>query len=149
MRKVLIIACTTLLLASCTTVKKTATTTDVTNYIHQYPTIANVEVKEKVEEITTWSWNPFKRDKFELRKGNLVAETLKKYDADILLEPHFIITKQGYGDRSITLIGFPVKYKSFHAATPADLKAIEVTKGFNKTFKYNEDGGLLKSIFGK
>jgi len=149
MKKVLFIVCATTLLASCTTLKKTATTTDVKNHLHQYPTIASVEVKEKVEATTTWAWNPFKKDKFELRKGNLVAETLKKYDADILLEPQFIVTKQGYGERSITVIGFPVKYKSFHAATPADLKAIEVTKGFNKTFKYNEDGGLLKSIFGK
>lgn len=149
MKKFLFAVCAAALFASCTTIKKTATTADVTSCIQQYPTIASVEVKDKVEEATVWGWNPFKKDRFELRKGNLVAETLKKHDADVLLEPQFIIKKRGFGQRSITLFGFPVKYKSFHAATQDDLKAIEAVKGFNETFKYNEETGLLKSIFGK
>jgi len=128
-------------MASCSTIKKTASTADVAACINQYPVVADGEVKAKVSETVTWTWNPFKSDKFNLKKGNLVAETLKKYDADVLLEPQFIISKKSFGERSITVTGFPVKYKSFRKATGDDLKAIEAVNEYNSTVKYNVTKG--------
>lgn len=137
MKRIMLLACSALMLASCSTIRKTATTADVATSINQYPVVADGEVKAKVTETTTWSWNPFMGDKFKVRKGNLVAETLRKYDADILLEPQFIITKTLFGERSITVMGFPVKYNSFHKATDSDLKAIEAVNEYNSVQKYN------------
>lgn len=147
MKKYVLYVCAMLTIVSCSTIKKTATSADVVTSITQYPVVADCEVKEKITGTVTWSWNPLKRDKFEQKKGNLVAEILKRYDADVLLEPQFIIQKQGYGERSISVSGYPVKYKSFRNATDHDLKAIEAVKVYNKTVKYNEKDGSLKSIF--
>jgi len=147
MKKFMLLACSALIMASCSTIKKTATTADVATSINQYPVVADGEVKAKVTETVTWSWNPFKSDKFRLKKGNLVAETLKKYDADILLEPQFIISKESFGERSITVMGFPVKYNSFRKATDNDLKAIEAVNEYNRTVKYNDTKGVNLKFF--
>lgn len=146
MKKFFIMACVVLAMTSCSTIKKTATVAEVATSITQYPVVADGEVKAKVTETVTWDWNPFKHDKFDLKKGNLVAETLQKYDADVLLEPQFIITKQSYGERSITVSGFPVKYNSFRKATDSDLKAIEAVNVYNKTEKYNDGTGHFLGI---
>lgn len=146
MKKIILLACSALMLASCSTIRKTSTATDVATCINQYPVVAEGEVKAKVTETTTWSWNPLKSDNFKVRKGNLVAETLKKYDADILLEPQFIITKKSFGERSITVMGFPVKYSSFRQATDNDLKAIEAVNEYNSTMKYNVTKGEKVTI---
>lgn len=147
MKKIILLSCSVLLLASCSTIRKTATTANVSSSISQYPVVADGEVKGKVTETVTWSWNPFKADKFTLKKGNLMAETLKKYDADVLLEPQFIISKQSFGERSITVTGFPVKYSSFRNATDSDLRAIEAVNTYNSKVKYNvTKGGTQKFI---
>lgn len=149
MKKIILFACSALVLASCSTIRKTATTAGVSTSVSQYPVVADGEVKAKIAETVTWSWNPIKPDKFELRKGNLVAETLQKYDADVLLEPQFIITKESYGERSITVTGFPVKYSSFRNATESDIKAIEAVNKYNSTVKYNVGKGGILKIFKK
>lgn len=147
MKKIILLSCSVLLLASCSTIRQTATTANVSSSISQYPVVADGEVKGKVTETVTWSWNPFKADKFTLKKGNLMAETLKKYDADVLLEPQFIISKQSFGERSITVTGFPVKYSSFRNATDSDLRAIEAVNTYNSKVKYNvTKGGTQKFI---
>lgn len=146
MNKIMLFACSALMLASCSTIRKTATTADVATSISQYPVVAEGEVKAKVTETTTWSWIPFKGDKFKEKKGNLVAETLKKYDADVLLEPQFIISKKSFGERSITVMGFPVKYKSFRKATDSDLNAIEAVNEYNSTVKYNVTKGDVVKV---
>lgn len=141
MKKFFILTCMVLALSSCSTIKKTSTVAEVATSISLYPVVAEGDVKAKVTETVTWDWNPFKHDKFNLKKGNLVAETLQKYDADVLLEPQFIVTKQSFGKRSITVSGFPVKYNSFRQATASDLKAIEAVNTYNKTEKYNDGSG--------
>ena len=143
MKKYILFIFGAVLLASCSTVKKNATATDVNMSVNQYPIIVETEVLAKVEASTSWVWNPFARDRFNLRKGNLVAETLKKYDADVILEPQFIISKQGFGERSIILMGYPAKYKSFRNTTESDLKALEAVGNPNELIKYNEAGGVL------
>lgn len=146
MKKILLFVCSALMLASCTTIRKTATTTNVSTSICQHPVVAEGEVKAKVTATTTWTWNPFMSDKFEVKKGNLVAETLKTSDADVLLEPQFIISKKSFGKRSITVMGFPVKYKSFRKATDDDLKAIKAVNEYNSTVKYNVTKGDVVKV---
>lgn len=118
------------MLTSCTTVQKTATTTDVKNHVEQYPTVADLNVKEKAEATTTWNFRPFHAGEPSLNqaKENLTAELLKQKDADVLIEPQYIFEKTSYGERKLTIIGFPAKYKNFRAATASDLEAIKAVK---------------------
>ena len=134
--------------ASCTTVRKSAETTAIQANVQQYPTmadrilgmgdivslvekavVADLDVKAKVTASVTWRGRLIKKlePKKDLMKGNLIAETLEKADADVLLEPQTIFSKTGYlGERKITITGFPAKYKNFRKATPADLEALKV-----------------------
>lgn len=135
----------TLLITSCTTLKKTAATVDVNASITQYPTLADLEIKGKVEKTVVWNWNPFRRDiTLNVRKGNLIAEILKEADADVLLEPQTIYTKQSFGERTLTVIGIPAKYKNFRKATEKDLKVLEAVSSFNEKTEYNSLKGLFK-----
>lgn len=119
-----------LFLTSCTTLKRTATTAPVVNNVQQYPTVADLVVLPKTENTMQWSFRPFHlgEPKLSVAKGNLVAETLKQQQADVLLEPQFIFKRTSYGQRVLTVTGYPAQYKQFRKATPEDLKALEATK---------------------
>lgn len=124
-----LIACAGLLVSSCTTINKTATTAPVVHNVQQYPMVTDVEVMDKVEVSTTWLGLSLNRMPLETRKGNLIAETLKEKGADVMLETQFVYTKKGFlRERKLTLIGFPAKYKGFHKATPADIEAMKASK---------------------
>lgn len=126
--------------ASCTTLKKTATQVHVDSAVKSI-TLADADVQPKVTAETTWSWNPFLRDKVALRKGNLVAETLQKCGADVLLEPQYIFTKNSFGERKIVVTGFPAKYKNFRTATPADAPLLIAIP--NERQELNQGGGSI------
>ena len=141
--------------ASCTTVRKSAETTAIQANVQQYPTVADLDVKAKVTASVTWRGRLIKKlePKKDLMKGNLIAETLEKADADVLLEPQTIFSKTGYlGERKITITGFPAKYKNFRKATPADLEALKVNAPAAECTVHNvsQKGlfGRIKSIFG-
>lgn len=139
--------CTLLVFNSCTTITKTATTADVQTGIHQYPTVADLEVKSKVESTKTWNFRPFHigEPSLGLAKGNLIAETLKENDADVMLEPQFIFTRTSYGERCLVLTGFPAKFKNFRRASASDLEALKTNAQPNERTHYNvARRGLLK-----
>lgn len=140
--------CGLLLVSSCTTLKKTATTADVENNVLQHPVVVNTIIKEKVTATKTWYWKPFHWGelKYEIAKGNLVAETLKEHEADVLLEPQFIFTRTPFGERVLTVTGFPAIYKDFRNATPQDLELINSCKEANEKVKYNKDETFLKKF---
>ncbi len=136
----IIVACAlTLVLASCSTVRKTATTVGVNTGVYQYPTVADLEVKDKVEKVMTWGFRPFHlgEPSLDVAKGNLMAETLKEQDADVMLEPQFIFSRTSYGERRLTLIGYPAKFKDFRKATPQDIEALKVNVKPNDRKVYN------------
>lgn len=137
------VSCGLMLLASCTTLKKTATAADVANGIYQYPVVADMTVQEKIESSMQWSFRPFHlgEPKLEVAKGNLVADVLKQHNADVLLEPQFKFTKQPFGMRHLVVTGFPATYGEFRKATEADLEAIKVTNEFNEKEKLNSNLG--------
>ena len=140
--------CGLLLVSSCTTLKKTATTAYVENNFLQHPVVVNTIIKEKVTATKTWYWKPFHWGelKYESAKGNLVAETLKEHEADVLLEPQFIFTRTPFGERVLTVTGFPAIYKDFRNATPQDLELINSCKEANEKVKYNKDETFLKKF---
>ncbi len=134
------------MLSSCTTITKTATSADVQTGIYQYPTVADLDVKDKSETSMTWSFRPchIGEPSLALAKGNLMAQTLKDLDADVMLEPQFIYTRTSYGERRLVLTGFPAKFRNFRKATAADLEALKSGVPANERKTYNVSrGGLL------
>lgn len=120
------LALTALLFASCTTVRKTATTSDIKTQVMQYPTVADLDVLPKVEQTITWNFVPFHwgQSPLDVRKTNLQAEVIKAAGADVLLESQFVFTKRSFGERTLTVTGYPAKFKNFRKATPEDIEAL-------------------------
>ena len=143
--------CGLLMLSSCSTVYKTATVTEVGNNVQTYPEVADLDIQPKVTGMETWSFKPFHigEPKLSTVKGNLIAETLKKYKADIMLEPQFMFQRTAYGERVLTVTGFPATFKNFRKATKSDLEAIKACRQPNLSKKYNEGNGKLFGVFKK
>lgn len=152
MRKTIfsIAACTLLLATSCTTVTKTASVTAVDNSVKTY-TVADLDVKDKVSNSMTWSFAPFNwgEPRLSVAKGNLISETLKAANADVLLEPQFVFERTSYGQRTLTVTGFPAVYKNFRKPTDDDLKVIKAGAAANAETHCNSHTGGLFGIFKK
>ncbi|MCM1022143.1 MAG: hypothetical protein NC343_07655 [Muribaculum sp.] len=103
---------------SCSTVRHTASYTDVTNKVVSF-TVADLEVqKEKASKTYSWSYDPFRRVSIANVKENVTAEILEEKNADVLLEPQYIVHKRGFlRGGSVTVIGIPAKYTDFHKMT--------------------------------
>lgn len=117
-----------LVLSSCASVKKTSTTVDVNAVVSQYPTVADLEVLNKVEAEEVWNFHPFHiaEPKVSVMKSNLIANILKSKNADVLLEPQITYSKTSFGERVLTISGYPAKFKNFRKATKDDLDALKV-----------------------
>lgn len=113
-------------MSSCSTIRKTtATVAEVQTAVVQYPTVTDLTVLQKTERTIVWQWNPFRSDKMEQKRSNLIFDLLKELDADILLEAHFHYSKEPFGERRLTISGYPAKFKDFRKATQADLDALK------------------------
>ena len=139
------------MLASCSTVTKTATTVDVNSNINTYPEVDDLVVPPTVNQTMTWNFRPFHigEPKTSTAKGNLLAETLKANNADIMLEPQFTFEKTSYGERVLAVTGFPATFKNFRKATAEDLEAIKACRYENNKTKFNSPSGKLFGVFGK
>lgn len=147
---ILLLTSVAIVLTSCSTMKKsTSTTLNVESGIYQYPTVADLEVKEKVETKITWNYVPFNigQPPLDLRKNNLIADIIKENNADVLLEPQITFTKRPFSRRSLTITGFPATFKNFRKADKEDLKALEVVIPAHKAKVYNVAQPLHKKIF--
>lgn len=113
---------------SCSTIKKTSQVAPVATPV-QTITMAELDIQPVKSELTySWGWNPFRCVSVENVKGNLRAEILKQTNADVLVEPNYIVRKGGlFRGGSVTVIGYPATFKNFRTAT-------------------NEDAELLRSI---
>ena len=123
-------------LASCSSVRHTATAVPVDTHVVSF-TVADVNVKpEKISQTTSWSFNPFQRVSIETIKDNTTARMLQDANADVLVEPEYIIEKRGFlRGGSVTVIGFPASYSNFHKMTPEEaelFKAINTKKPKNE-----------------
>ena len=126
-----------LLLSSCSTIRHTASTVDVDNKIVTF-TVADLDVQpQKVQLSYNWNFNPFRTISISNVKGNVTAQLLQQCNADVLLDPQYVVEKRGFlRGGSVTVIGIPAKYENFHKMTPQEMemmqKAIMVKKEAKK-----------------
>lgn len=148
MRKIALFSVVVLMmLASCSSVEKTATITKIETNVIQNPTIADLDVRmEKVEKTVSWGIEIFNRIPFNTRLENLVAEILKENDADVLVEPHFIYQIDG-GIKTLTVFGFPAKFNTFRNATESDLEILKYSSSSDSN-KDNSTSYKISNGFG-
>ena len=124
-RHIILLSAIVIGVSSCSTIRKsTVSTVDVETSVLQYPTVADLDVMNKVEKSITWTFNPLKFEKLSQIKTNLMADLLKEAGADVLLEPQYTFTKVSYGERTLTITGFPAKFKNFRKANADDIHAL-------------------------
>ncbi len=149
---ILMLACMGLIATSCSTVKQsTSTSMAVESGVYQYPTVADLDVKAKVEKTVVWNFKPFNLGEptLENRKQNLKADIIKENGADVLLEPQMVYTKKPFGERTLTISGYPATFKNFRKADDNDLKALEVVIPAPEMKVYNVSQPWYKRWFKK
>lgn len=79
---------------------------------------------------------------FESAKNETVRKLLQAHGADVLVEPTFeTITK---GKVTITVYGFPAKYKNFRSVKEEDLKILELSPKYLQKAETQESNVLIK-----
>ncbi len=113
-------------LGSCSSIRHTATAVPVESHVVSF-TVADVKVgSEKISQTTSWDYNPFKRVSIETIKDNTTARMLQEANADVLVEPEYIIEKRGIlRGGSVTVIGFPATYSNFHKMTSEEAELLK------------------------
>ena len=128
-KSVLLLICVALF-SSCKVTQKMAVTAPVEDVgVHQYPTVADLDVKpQKVTKTEEWNFVPFNwgQPSLEIRKGNMIAEMIETKGGDVLLEPQTEYTKRSCGKRSLTVSGFVASFDNFRKASDEDLEALEI-----------------------
>ncbi len=139
-------------LCSCSTLtKSTARYVGIETDINQYPTVTDLELSDNpITAEVTWNWSliSFGQQSLADRKMNLIADMLKKHNADVLVEPRYQFTKTSFGPRKLIVTGYPAKYKNFRSASEKDLKAIETAARIQKVKKeVNKSEGFFDKLF--
>lgn len=127
--------CAATALTSCETVQQSADTVKIDAKVMQVPTVADLNVKtERVSATQTWKWKFFSIGEPSLaqRKKNLVYDIVEQQKADVLVEPQVRFTKKLFGERTLTISGYPATYKNFRTPSDSDLKAIRVANGVSE-----------------
>ncbi len=107
-------------IVSCTTTVKTASTTELPADLLS-ATVADLEVSPTRITYTMTPSKEIQRGGIGNAKRAAIMEALEKYDkdADILVEPEFVISVQNNfffkNINSITVTGRPAKYKGYHS----------------------------------
>lgn len=123
-------ACAAMTVTSCQMVQQTAQTTDIDAKVVQVPTVADLEVKpQRIEATQSWNWKFFGTDGIPQRKKNLIYDMVAQAKADVLVEPQVRLTKKMFGERTLTISGYPATYKNFRKPTEDDLKALRTANG--------------------
>lgn len=111
---------------ACTTVRKASSSTAAIDAkVIQYPAVADLQVKEKVEKTVTWPFR-FIEEPLRERKNNLVADILRSERADVMFQMQSTYTKRPFGQRTLTVTGYPATFKDFRNATDEDIKAFDI-----------------------
>lgn len=113
-------------------VQQTATTVDIDAKVVQVPTVADLDVQpQRVAGTQTWRWKFFNLDQLSIgqRKQNLIYDMVNEAKADVLVEPQVRFTKKLFGERTLTISGYPATYKNFRKPSEEDLKAIRAANG--------------------
>ena len=63
-------------------------------------------------------------------KDNTTAQLLEEAGADVLVEPQYVVKRRGiFRGGSVTVTGFPAKYKSFRTMTKDDAEILSLANG--------------------
>ena len=115
-----------LFLASCTTQHAITTkTTDIYGSgVIQKPVLVDMDVKEEKVSATINARGKKVSDDI---KNQVLAEAIKKSNADVLVEPRFETDIKGR-KMTVTVTGFPATYKNFHTIKQDEVELLKVAK---------------------
>lgn len=153
MKKISILVCAVLTMASCTTVTKSSKTADLPASIYS-ATVADLEIMPnrvtyKMERVP----KDIQRGGYTNVQKAVVNECLEKVGngADILVEPDYVITVKrslfSKKIKSIEVSGRPAKYKNFRSLN--DSVWCNPTFRSSQTNSINTSSSFLKNMFGK
>lgn len=129
-RKLFIIALAAMALTSCSTISNTAYTQGVDTKISNM-TVADLKVDSvRASRTVNWNWSLFGSGSISDKKKNAEGELLIEKDADVLVEPQYVVTKRGiFRGGSLTVTGYPATYYNFRPMTQADAEMIATANG--------------------
>lgn len=131
MRKSLIIgAASVLALSSCSTITHTTQTASVDTQVYNV-TVADMNVSAEKQSVTTeWSWSPLRTISLSSVKENAAAALLDKTGADVLVEPQYVVKRNGlFRGGSVTVTGYPATYSNFRPMTKDDAEVVATING--------------------
>lgn len=119
-----------LALSSCSTTRHTAHYESVDTKVYNL-TVADMDVSTaRVSKTTSWNWNPLNTVSLAVEKNNTSAEILEEAGADVLVEPQYVVKRRGlFRGGSVTVSGYPAKYKGFRSMTMEDATMIGLAEG--------------------
>lgn len=134
--KILGCALVAMALCSCSTIRHTSTAVTVESKVASF-TVADLDVSsQKITKTLSWDFNPFKPTNIGEKKTNCTALMLQEAGADVLIEPEYIVERRGFlQGGSVTVIGFPAKFKNFHTMTAEEA---QILKAVNESAKKEE-----------
>lgn len=117
-------------LTSCTTISNTAYTGDVDTRISNM-TVADLKVDTvKATKTVNWNWSLTGAGSISDKKKNAEGELLIEKNADVLVEPQYVVNKRGiFRGGSLTVTGYPATYCNFRPMTQADAEIIATANG--------------------
>lgn len=137
MKRLIIIAAVASVMASCAVTKtRTARTADISSEITQMPTVVELDVADKREKSDVFEWAN-RMFSFKRRIGvkektqEAVAQILERTDADVLIEPKVSVDrriKPFATDYTLSVSGYPAKYKAFRTATVEDIETVNALR---------------------
>lgn len=123
-------------LASCSVARRvhTAKSTTITSEITQMPTVVELEVlPEQVKADVSWINHTFKGSiSHKAQEQTLIAQILSGAQADVLVEPkisHESHRRWFRSNHTLSVSGYPARFKAFRTATMEDLAKINAAKG--------------------
>lgn len=129
-RKILAAGIAALALSSCSTITHTSQTAPIDTQIYNL-TVADMKVAAKKDSVTVdWKWNPLSTVSLKAQKETATHTLLGKNDADVLVEPQYIVHRRGiFRGGSVTVTGYPATYSDFRAMTADYAEKIATVNG--------------------
>lgn len=129
-RKILSIGIVALSLYSCSTINHTSQVTPIDTQIFNL-TVADMNVSAKKDSVTVnWKWNPLSTVSLKAQKESAVHALIGKNDADVIIEPEYIVTRRGiFRGGSVTVLGYPASYTNFRTMSKEDAEKIATING--------------------
>lgn len=137
-RKILAAGIAALALSSCSTITHTSQTASVDIRLYNL-TVADMKVANAKDSVTVdWKWNPLSTISLKAQKESATHALLNRNDADVLVEPQYIVTRRGiFRGGSVTVTGYPATYTDFRPMSSEDAEKIATVNGDGSTVVVN------------